>query len=139
MPAALPCEFIDRARLDSQERSNFLFGHNVLSDRIKVSVREQTGAISYWPHRYNWLLKFMLDRHGQKSYFRISAQRCSCVGCGEVCLTFCAQYSRTDNATGDTKTCKFAVPYDLSPIASLPLKLGVPTRFRCCYEFHAPA
>jgi hypothetical protein len=72
MSAALPCEFIDRARLDSKERSNFLFGHNVLSDGIKVFVREQTGAISYWPHGYNWLLKFMLDRHGQKSFFGLA-------------------------------------------------------------------
>ncbi len=52
MPAALPCEFIDRARLDSKKLSDFLFGHNVLFDGINIFDGEQTGAISYRPHRH---------------------------------------------------------------------------------------
>ena len=51
MPAALPCEFVNRARLDSKERSDFLFGHNVLSDGINVFVGEKKETGSYWLHR----------------------------------------------------------------------------------------
>jgi hypothetical protein len=43
MPAALSCEFIDSARLDSKEFSDLLFGHNVLSDGINIFDGEQRG------------------------------------------------------------------------------------------------
>ena len=58
MPVALSREFIDSKKL-----SNFLFGHNVLSDGIRVFHGEQARTRIYWLRSYNRFLKSILSGH----------------------------------------------------------------------------